>query len=77
MGAAYLKGPPALPSTQIPHWCMGKHAYESATVAVEVAQRSPHNLSTYRCLLCGRFHVGSSQRAIHRTTSKIAKELIR
>lgn len=59
MAAAYLKSDPVLPSVRIPYWCAGKHKFESATVAAEVAARNRHVLQHYRCRHCGHFHIGA------------------
>ena len=60
MPPAYLKGPPALPSTNIAYWCFGKERFESAILANEVAQREPSkNREGYRCRSCGGWHIGT------------------
>ncbi len=60
MSAAYLKAPWALPSTQIPFWCAGKVAFDSAILAHAAAiRRRDCPREHYRCRGCGKFHVGS------------------
>jgi hypothetical protein len=75
MGAAYLKGPPVLPWLFSRHWCEGKHPYESAIKAHEVADRSEFPLQVYRCSRCGRFHIGAGRDTFG--GKKAAKALIR
>lgn len=78
MSAAYLKGPsdvlPTIPWT-VAHSCQGKHRYDSAMTAAEVASRSLFPMEHYRCNRCGGFHIG---RAIGKNGNrKAAKGLIR
>lgn len=77
MSAAYLKGPATLPTINIAHWCQGKHRYESPMTAAQVAARSPHPLETYRCGVCGGFHIGSARAESKIGNHKMAKGLIR
>lgn len=77
MGAAYLVSAPVLPTIRIPYWCAGKHPFESAVLAAEVAARSNRGVRcSYRCTHCGYFHVGAGHKGV--LSSKAAvKELIR
>lgn len=77
MSAAYLKGPKAQRIINVPHWCEGKHRFESGMTAAQVAALSRYPMDIYRCGLCGGFHIGSAI-SDHKTGStKIARELIR
>lgn len=38
--------------------CEGKHRYPSPGLAHEVAGRSRHPVSVYRCKACGGYHIG-------------------
>jgi len=76
MGAAYLKGPPALPTIWHPHWCSGKHPFESAIQAQEVANRSEYAMQIYRCATCGRFHIGGAPKR-GEASKTVARTLIR
>lgn len=61
MSAAYLKAPEALRSIRISFWCDGKEAFESAVLAFAAAtRRRDCPREHYRCLTCGKFHVGAA-----------------
>jgi hypothetical protein len=76
MSAAYLKSDAVILSTHIPFWCAGKHRFESARLASEVALRSNRGARThYRCGLCGGFHVGAI--GVEALSRAAARELIR
>lgn len=78
MPAAYLKGPAALPSTNIAYWCQGKEQFESGAVAAEIAARgvAGAHCTSYRCRRCGFWHVGKGRRDA-RPANGIAAQLIR
>lgn len=47
------------------HLCTGKAVFESPVLAREVAQRSRkrncNNAQPYKCVHCGKWHIGESQ----------------
>lgn len=53
--------------------CEGKPGFDSAKVAHEVAKRSRFPLEAYRCLCCGKFHVGNPPKRKRRRPSEPPK----
>lgn len=58
MCAAYLKGPEILPIRAYAG-CTGKVAFDSPALAIKAAKRKD-NRKHYRCLICGKYHVGTT-----------------
>lgn len=79
MAAAYLSGP-AVPRTHTRLTsCAGKVPFESAAIAVEVAERQRDGRAprkAYRCIWCGCWHLGSNKTAFV-PNLKLRRALIR
>lgn len=79
MPPAYLKSPAVIRTVGIAYWCDGKAAFDSAHLAMEVAERSqtkgPRHI--YRCGSCGCFHVGSEHRNAGAPNKAVLAQLIR
>lgn len=77
MAAAHLKAP-SVKQDFAPgaFWCTGKHGFESAVTAREVALRNRYPMQTYRCERCGLWHVGSAGNSQH-GSKKNSAQLIR
>lgn len=76
--AAYLKGPDALPTIGVPHWCAGKERFESAVLAQRITDRKRElNRQVYWCRCCGSFHIGSAYKEANTASKAIRAELVR
>ena len=61
MGAAHLKGPPIERKVESRFGCVGKEAFKTPALAVEVALRRKDKARMhYRCENCGLWHIGSA-----------------